>query len=260
MLWYQMIILVDMLQFMWKNKQVVLMLLWNLLLQVCKKSFKAKRSLQYHQYIKHHSVSVGFNPGAKKSSEFAKEWKTRRLRAKTGLDNQLENKSSSLTSSLLKSCKQGSSSKTSRLTLRKKSNNAYLSAVPDAEASAASTGVSSKHTKSRLANRRSALGTRPRGRPPHVPQAIINYSCPVKEDGNDANTESNMNSVMWKTSLPTEHATRGRPRGPGRRKSILSRRSCRQCGKVFPKPSDLKRHLMVHSGEKPFQCEVGSVL
>ncbi|GAB1600350.1 zinc finger protein 236-like isoform X3, partial [Argonauta hians] len=287
--------------------------------EVCKKSFKAKRSLQYHQYIKHHSVSEGFNPGAKKSSEFAKEWKTQRLRAKSSLDSQLENKSSSslTSSSLLKSCKQGSGSKkTSRLALRKKSNNAYISAVPDAETGTTSAaGVSSKHTKSRLENRRSALGTRPRGRPPHVPHMtptqtptptltpnpttetttaaaitttttatttttttstapaattttitttttaaeIVDIPCPVVKEDNDANTtEADMNSVMWKVSLPTEHATRGRPRGPGRRKSILSRRSCRQCGKVFPKPSDLKRHMMVHSGEKPFKCEVCS--
>ena len=33
-------------------------------------------------------------------------------------------------------------------------------------------------------------------------------------------------------------------------------RACPVCTKVFPKPSDLKRHMMCHTGEKPFRCEV----
>ena len=33
-------------------------------------------------------------------------------------------------------------------------------------------------------------------------------------------------------------------------------RACQVCAKIFPKPSDLKRHMMCHTGEKPFKCEV----
>ena len=33
-------------------------------------------------------------------------------------------------------------------------------------------------------------------------------------------------------------------------------KGCPVCAKVFPKPSDLKRHMMCHTGEKPFKCEV----
>ena len=36
----------------------------------------------------------------------------------------------------------------------------------------------------------------------------------------------------------------------------LAKRSCPHCQKVFIKPSDLKRHLMVHTGERPFVCHV----
>lgn len=32
--------------------------------------------------------------------------------------------------------------------------------------------------------------------------------------------------------------------------------SCQVCAKMFPKPSDLKRHMMCHTGEKPFRCRV----
>ena len=31
---------------------------------------------------------------------------------------------------------------------------------------------------------------------------------------------------------------------------------CPHCGKLCRKPCDLKRHLMMHTGEKPFKCKV----
>lgn len=36
-----------------------------------------------------------------------------------------------------------------------------------------------------------------------------------------------------------------------------AKRSCPYCFKVCLKPSDMKRHLMVHTGERPFLCQVG---
>lgn len=34
------------------------------------------------------------------------------------------------------------------------------------------------------------------------------------------------------------------------------KRVCEICKKVCMKPSDLKRHMMSHTGERPFKCEV----
>lgn len=38
----------------------------------------------------------------------------------------------------------------------------------------------------------------------------------------------------------------------------LSDRTCYVCGKLCLKPSDLKRHMMCHTGERPFKCDVSS--
>ena len=36
----------------------------------------------------------------------------------------------------------------------------------------------------------------------------------------------------------------------------VKRHECHFCGKRFPTPSKLQRHALVHTGEKPFSCDV----
>lgn len=258
--------------------------------EVCKKAFKAKRSLQYHQFIQHgRNISESSSSDKKKSSssQFGKQWKAGHLRMRPALSKQLQTKSRSSTTPAENATKQTSKSATRGLPMRRKSHSAISlplsSAVKEADVVKDEPG---KGITSRLPKRRSSLATgAARHRPLRQPQGANNSSSSgveERENCTDSKQDNAMSSMTRKQSPPLPAATpaappppppppnppqpppppsgrtRGRPRGSGRRQTVLSRRSCRQCGKVFPKPSDLKRHMMVHSGEKPFKCEVCS--
>ena len=47
--------------------------------------------------------------------------------------------------------------------------------------------------------------------------------------------------------------------GEGIDNKLILSHSCPVCAKLFPKASDLKRHMMCHTGEKPFRCQVSRV-
>ena len=85
----------------------------------------------------------------------------------------------------------------------------------------------------------------------HAPQ---NVQIPKKYDtsmkkklyaGNDMNTRSKHPSMI----IGGGNATDIDP------SQLLE---CPHCGKLCRKPCDLKRHLMMHTGEKPFKCNVSS--
>ena len=37
--------------------------------------------------------------------------------------------------------------------------------------------------------------------------------------------------------------------------TTMTDRTCFECGKRFPNPSKLERHMVVHSGLKPYVCQ-----
>ncbi|XP_034433437.1 zinc finger protein 770-like [Hippoglossus hippoglossus] len=50
---------------------------------------------------------------------------------------------------------------------------------------------------------------------------------------------------------PTEQ-----PRETFQQRRINPSHQCRSCSKCFPSPSKLKRHMMIHTGQRPFSCEL----
>ncbi|XP_064643936.1 uncharacterized protein LOC135497880 isoform X2 [Lineus longissimus] len=58
-----------------------------------------------------------------------------------------------------------------------------------------------------------------------------------------------LETVQLETGIDVTNMTKEEKRA-----YFLSKRTCLHCGKVCPKPSDLKRHLLVHTGERPYKC------
>lgn len=69
---------------------------------------------------------------------------------------------------------------------------------------------------------------------------------------NTSTTSSGLPSPSWSQSSDSEGSL---PRTPNKTAKSYN---CSVCTKPFPTPSKLRRHFLIHSGEKPYSCSVCS--
>ena len=186
-----------------------------MLFQLCQKAFKAKRSLQYHQFMMH------------------------------GMEQQQS---------------QDDSSKSDRNNNNSEAGDGEDSSPP--QPSSAASMAAAAAFSSMFPNRGSPENT-PTAPPPPFYSKLLQFSqSPLFLSSGfpsllgaasavaTATSSTPPSSVTTTTTSPSAAAASS---GPLLTPDGLA---CNYCGKVCPRPSILKRHMMMHTGERPFQCKV----
>ena len=95
---------------------------------------------------------------------------------------------------------------------------------------------------------------------PPPPPPPTNDAAPAEDDMDDAGIYGDMaEGDMVAAMLEEAQIPRSQFLGLNaeeKQKLLEARRTCKFCGKVCIKRSDLQRHLLVHTGERPWLCKV----
>ena len=216
--------------------------------QVCNKAFKAKRSLQYHQYVHHGIEQTQSNIGEKYADTRKRKMDgepdpannsvnpfIKSFYAGLGTQNEATSGGSPfpwLNHGLMwNTLKRTMATATNGFEMPDENGNKKL--LLDANTANTATDLSENNNNNGLKNY-------------DLEQKVkVNGSHDPENSGleKQVSVESNSRMILGRDI-----------------EEYLRLRECPFCGKVCPQRSDMKRHLMVHTGEKPFTCEVSVLL
>lgn len=262
------------------------------IVQLCSKAFKAKRSLQYHQYMHHGLEQKDSNISQRYKGIRKRKLELEKLRSEIITDMDSKEHEPELDPDCLKSqvcskkVKIEVEEETEKLFENKTPHNILESQTETSSSKSdlkfeSEVGVLTDILIKKETERENLKERLPVGDPSGDTGCLVESECQneMNLDRVNSSTIKCVNSAIEDKSRGydgVEDENNGSQNDSNLGKSNIhalneincdigefdctngqvGQRVCQICGKICLKPSDLKRHLMVHTGERPFKCDV----